>query len=133
MELPLVLNYIRFCTCPIALFFTASPLLLSSTILLATALYSLLIPLLKGSYSSVISHKCISHIPSTLLLVLASYNDRGGYRSVFLVAGALQYLNIWLQMYSEIFTKELRTQVLAKTTPQAADEAIWVLSDVNYM
>ena len=128
--MPVLMNYIRFCTCFLALVFATSPLLLTGMMLISTVLYSLSIPFFKGSYSSVIAHKCISHIPSTILLVLASYNDRGAFRPVFLVAGALQYLNIWLHMYSEVFTKELRTQILAKAIPHAADEGAWVLSDV---
>ena len=132
MEVAVLLNFIRFLASFFALIFATAPMYLTILIFISTIFYSFFISFTKASCLSTIAHKCISHVPSTILLVLASYYDNG-FRPIFLIAGAIQYLNIWLQMYSEVFTKELRNQVIAKKSPHVAEEGSWILSDVNFI
>ena len=132
MGLSLNLNYLRFFTSVLAVMFTGSPHMLGFFLFLATVGYSLVIPFCANDYYSLIAHRCISHVPSTVLLVLASYNDKD-LRFYFLIAGGIQYLTIWMNMYSNIFTKELRTSILGQKSPIFAEEIGWVLSDVIFI
>lgn len=131
MEFGVLLNYLRFFASFAGVFFAASPLAMIGIMMVSTIVYSIIAPFCKGTCDSVIAHKCISHVPSTILLVLSSYYS-SELRSVFLVAGGLQYLNIWVQMYSDVLTKELRSQILAKKGPSMAEEGAWLLSDVTF-
>ena len=105
---------------------------LSSYILpavLSTVAYSMLIPMLPQSYFGVICHKCISHVPSTILLVVATNID-SAHRSLFMILSSVQYLGIWLEMYSEVFTMQLKQQISTKTGPGLLSEFLYAAHDV---
>jgi hypothetical protein len=129
MELSVLLNYLRFFGVIGAVSFYQYPLLLFIFFFCSTCIYGIVIPFAYPKHWGVIIHKSISHIPSTILLVLASYHNEE-LRFIFLLAGGIQYLNIWLQMYSEVFTKELRNQIREKRSPMFVEEICWVFSDV---
>ena len=129
MELSLNLNILRFCSLFLSTFFTNSPFYYTLFSFVSTILYSLCISFTLQSGSSIILHKCISHIPSTLLLIFTTYFEPD-YRLLFMFIAAFEYLSIWISMYYEVITKEHKKCILDKGPILFADELCWALHDV---
>lgn len=132
MELAKLMNYLRFFAIFGAFSCTTCPWKSAAAAALATLFYSVISPLLTQSSSSIIMHKCISHVPSTMLLVMCCLYDKE-LRPYLLAAGGIEYLSLWLLMYSEIFTKTLRNDIIAKRPLQLGEEISWVLNDVSFI
>jgi hypothetical protein len=129
MEISLWANYLRFVAMFLSVFYINQPWTYVGLTFLSTVGYNLISAFFKQTTSGLIAHKCISHVPSTVLIVVSCYYDRG-FRPVFIITGAIQYLNMWLLMYSEVFTKELRNQIIKKESLKFANEVVWAFNDV---
>lgn len=129
MDPSVYFNYFRFISLFFSVFFLASPGVYILLTVLSTVVYSLVVPLLPQSSSGIIIHRCISHVPSTILLIFTAYYD-STYRPLFIVLCTFQYLSIWITMYHEVLTKEHKAQILSKGPILWADEFCWVLHDV---
>lgn len=131
MELSQNLNILRFCSLFLSTFFTNSPLYYTLFTFTSTILYSLSISFTSQSGTSIILHKCISRVPSTILLVFTTYFE-ADYRLMFMFIAAFEYLSMWISMYYEVITKEHKKIILDKGPILFADELCWALHDVIF-
>lgn len=129
MDTSVNLNYFRFISLFFSVFFLSSPSIYTLIASLSTIFYSVAIPLFPQSSPGIVIHRCISHVPSIILLISTSYYD-SSYRLFFLIFSIFQYMSIWLTMYAEVITKEHKAQILSKGPILFADEFCWALHDV---
>lgn len=97
----------------------------------STVLYSLLVPLIPASHFGIIIQKSISHIPSTILLIVSISSDPTN-RPHLLALSSIQYLGIWIEMYSNVITLQLKQELSKKQGPRIGSELLWALNDVLY-
>lgn len=98
----------------------------------STVFYSILIPLIQPSHMGLIIHKSFSHVPSTILLVVA-INSEFTYRLHLLSIAVIQYLGIWIEMYSEVITLQLKQELIDKQSPNFFKELLWAANDVTFI
>jgi hypothetical protein len=129
-SLSLLLNIFRFSAMLASFAFLNDLSTYLKLALASTVGYSFSVVFVPQSFFGVICHKCISHVPSTALLVLTT-DVETRFRPVLLILCTVQYLGLWLEMYANVFTLKLKREISTKSPPRFLDEMLYLAHDVR--